>query len=146
MIQQPLRASVVMNATGGAEADFEPNHFADIEMAPADSILKLSVGYKADTNPKKVNLGIGAYRDENGKPYVFPVVQRAQEAVQKKIANRELDFEYSTITGDQTFNKGARGVLFGWDHPDVTSGRVCTSQTLSGTGALRVLAEFLAKF
>jgi aspartate/tyrosine/aromatic aminotransferase len=57
-----------------AEADFEPNYYADIKMAPADSILKLSVGYKSDTNPLKVNLGIGAYRDENGKPYVFPVV------------------------------------------------------------------------
>ena len=52
-------------------------------MAPADSILKLSVQYKEDTNPKKVNLGIGAYRDENGKPYVFPVVQKAQEIIQK---------------------------------------------------------------
>jgi aspartate aminotransferase, mitochondrial len=54
-------------------------------MAPADSILKLSVGYKADTNPKKVNLGIGAYRDENGAPYVFPVVQRAQKIIEEKI-------------------------------------------------------------
>jgi aspartate/tyrosine/aromatic aminotransferase len=57
-----------------------------------------------------------------------------------------LKKEYSTITGDQVFNKGARGVLFGWDHPDVDSGRVCSSQTLSGTGALRILGEFLAKF
>lgn len=111
----------------GAEADFETNYYENIEMAPADSILKLSVGYKADSNPKKVNLGIGAYRDENGSPYVFPVVQRAQKIIADKIEKRELDYEYSTITGSQEFNKGARGVLFGWDHPDVTSGRVCTS-------------------
>jgi aspartate/tyrosine/aromatic aminotransferase len=49
------------------------------------------------------------------------------------------------IDGDQEFNKGARGVLFGWDHKDVSSGRVATSQTLSGTGALRVIGEFLKK-
>ena len=128
-----------------AEAD-EPNYYADISMAPADAILKLSVGYKADSNPKKVNLGIGAYRDESGSPYVFPVVQRAQKIIEEKIQARELDFEYNTITGDQTFNKGARGVLLGWDHADVTSGRICSSQTLSGTGSLRILGDFLVKF
>ena len=132
-----------MDSNSPAEAE---NYYADLEMAPPDAILKLSVGYKADTNPQKVNLGIGAYRDENGKPYVFPVVQRAQKMVDDKIQKRELDFEYNTITGDQTFNKGARGVLLGWDHADVTSGRICTAQTLSGTGSLRVLSDFLAKF
>lgn len=143
---QAQRSLVTMMAKAeGAEAD-EANYYADLAMAPADAILKLSVGYKADTNPKRVNLGIGAYRDENGSPYVFPVVQRAQKIIEEKIQKRELDYEYSTITGDQTFTKGARGVLLGWDHPDVTSGRVCSSQTLSGTGALRVLGEFLAKF
>ena len=44
-----------------------------------------ALGYKADTNAKKVNLGIGAYRDENGAPYVFPVVQRAQKIIEGKI-------------------------------------------------------------
>jgi len=63
-----------------------------------------------------------------------------------KIANNHtLDKEYLPIDGDQTFNKGARGVLFGFDHPDVTSGRVTTCQTLSGTGALRIIGEFLVK-
>ena len=96
-------------------------------MAPPDAILKLSAGYNADTDPKKVNLGIGAYRDDNGKPYVFPVVKKAESILEKGTADGTLNKEYSTITGDQIFNKGARGVLFGWDHPDVTSGYVCTS-------------------
>lgn len=115
-------------------------------MAPPDAILKLSTGYQADTNPNKVNLGIGAYRDNDGLPYVFPVVQKAESILEQATASGELKKEYSTITGDQVFNKGARGVLFGWDHPDVDSGRVCSSQTLSGTGALRILGEFLAQF
>ena len=59
--------------------------------------------------------------------------------------NTALDQEYSPIDGNQDFNKGARGVLFGWNHPDVTSGRVMSCQTLSGTGALRVIADFLVK-
>jgi aspartate aminotransferase, cytoplasmic len=87
-------------------------------------------------------LGVGAYRTEEGKPLVFPVV-RAAEA--KIVADHSLDKEYLPIDGNQDFNKGARGVLFGWDHADVTSGRVATAQTLSGTGALRVIGEFLAK-
>lgn len=62
------------------------------------------------------------------------------------MSNLALDKEYSPIDGLADFNKGARGALFGWNHADVDSGRVVTAQTLSGTGALRVIAEFLKKF
>ena len=121
----------------------ETAELSHVQQAPADPILGLSLGFKNDKDPRKVNLGIGAYRSENGKPYVFPVVRKAEQ----RIANdHTLDKEYSPIDGDQAFNKGARGVLFGWNHPDVTSGRVCSSQTLSGTGALRVIADFLHQF
>jgi aspartate/tyrosine/aromatic aminotransferase len=118
------------------------DQFAHIPMAPADPILGLSQGYQKDKFEKKVNLGIGAYRDNDGKPYVFPVV-RAAEA--KIVANKALDKEYSPIDGLADFNKGSRGVLFGFDHADCAneSGRVASAQTLSGTGALRVLGEFL---
>ena len=54
--------------------------------------------------------------------------------------------EYTSIEGDVNFNKAVRGVLLGWNHPDVTSGRVASAQTLSGTGALRILSEFFFKF
>jgi len=119
------------------------DQFKHVPMAPADPILSLSTGYKADKFAKKVNLGIGAYRDNEGKPYVFPVVRAAEARI---IADPTMDKEYSPISGLEDFNLGARGVLFGFDHPDCTSGRVATAQTLSGTGALRVLGEFLAKF
>jgi len=55
---------------------------------------------------------------------VFPVV-RAAEA--KIVADHSLDKEYLPIDGNQDFNKGARGVLFGFDHADVSSGRVATA-------------------
>lgn len=114
--------------------------FHYIQQAPVDAILGLSIGYKADKNPNKVNLGIGAYRSSDGKPFVFPVIRAAEKRITE---DHSLDKEYLPIDGDQTFNKGARGVLFGFDHPDVTSGRVATCQTLSGTGALRVIGDFL---
>jgi len=87
-------------------------------------------------------LGIGAYRDDNGKPVVFKCVRDAEAKI---CANHSLDKEYSTIDGNQEFCKGARGVLFGFNHADVNSGRVASAQTLSGTGALRIIGDFLAK-
>ena len=117
--------------------------FSHVPMAPTDPILGLTQGFKADKNPKKVNLGVGAYRDNNGKPYVFPVVRRAEAAI---VADTTLDKEYLPIDGLAEFRKGAQGVLFGWDSPLVGASHVASVQTLSGTGALRVLGEFLAKF
>jgi len=119
------------------------NQFSHVTQAPADAILGLTTGFAADKNPKKCNLGVGAYRDNDGKPYVFPIVRKAEKII---CENHKLDKEYSPIDGLADFNKGARGSIFGWDHKDVDSGRVATLQTLSGTGALRVIAEFLAKF
>jgi aspartate/tyrosine/aromatic aminotransferase len=119
------------------------NQFAKVPVAAPDAILNLTVAFGADKNPSKCNLGVGAYRDDNGKPYVFPVVRKAEKMV---CDNHTLDKEYSPISGLEDFNLGARGAMFGWDHPDVKSGRVVTCQTLSGTGALRVVADFLKKF
>ena len=93
-------------------------------MAPADPILSLSESFKNDTCDKKVNLGVGAYRDEQGKPFVFPVVKKAQLAIAN---DPKLDLEYGSIDGNALFNKAARGVLFGWDHPDVNSRRVASA-------------------
>jgi aspartate/tyrosine/aromatic aminotransferase len=92
-------------------------------MAPPDAILGLTVGFANDKNPKKCNLGVGAYRDDDGKPYVFPVVRKAEAAI---VANLTLDKEYSPQDGLADFNKGARGVCFGFDHPLVNNGQVAT--------------------
>jgi aspartate aminotransferase len=60
-------------------------------MAPADPILSLSIDFRNDKNPKKVNLGVGAYRDNDGKPYVFPVVRKVEQAI---VNDLTLDKEY----------------------------------------------------
>ena len=80
------------------------SQFVHVPMAPTDPILGLTVGFKNDKNPKKVNLGVGAYRDNNGKPYVFPVVRKAE---QKIVADATLDKEYLPIDGLAEFRKGA---------------------------------------
>jgi aspartate/tyrosine/aromatic aminotransferase len=100
------------------------NQFAHVALAPPDAILNLTTGFNADKNPKKCNLGVGAYRDDEGKPYIFPVVRKAEALI---VADAKLDKEYAPIDGLADFNLGARGAIFGWDSPDVTSGRVVTA-------------------
>lgn len=119
------------------------NQFAHVPVAPPDAILNLTTGFNNDKNPNKCNLGVGAYRDDNGKPFVFPVIRKAEKMI---CDNHALDKEYSPIDGLADFNKGARGAIFGFDSPLVNDKRVVTLQTLSGTGALRVVADFLHKF
>lgn len=122
---------------------FGVNHFAHVQMAPADPILSLTTGFKNDKDAKKVNLGVGAYRDNNGKPFVFPIVKKVEKEI---VEDPTLDKEYAPIEGVADFIQGSKMVTFGWDHPDVNSGRVATCQALSGTGSLKILADFLAKF
>ena len=73
------------------------NEWGHVKQAPADPILGLSIGFKNDKDPNKVNLGIGAYRTDNGKPFVFPVIRQAEMAIAN---DHSLDKEYSPIDGD----------------------------------------------
>lgn len=52
--------------------------WSNVEMGPPDAILGITDAYKRDTNPDKINLGVGAYRDDNGKPYVLPSVLKVR--------------------------------------------------------------------
>lgn len=60
---------------------------ADLEMAPADPILGTKIAFQKDKDSNKMNLGVGAYRDENGKPYVFNVVQKIESDMHNKVIN-----------------------------------------------------------
>ncbi|XP_022729064.1 aspartate aminotransferase, cytoplasmic-like isoform X2 [Durio zibethinus] len=88
--------------------------FAAIAQAPEDPILGVTVAYNKDPSPIKLNLGVGAYRTEEGKPLVLNVVRKAEQFLVN-------------------------------DHAAIEENRVATAQCLSGTGSLRVGAEFLAK-
>eukprot|EP00960_Hanusia_phi_P069762 767160-Hanusia_phi.AAC.2 len=117
--------------------------WAKVEMAPPDPILGVAVEYNKDPSPKKVNLGIGAYRDDNGKPLVLKCVREAE----KKIANDEnMNKEYLPIQGLESFLSQTSKIIFGEESPVIKEQRVAVVQSLSGTGALRLAAEFIAMY
>ena len=63
--------------------------FGGVQMGPPDSILGVTEAFKRDTNPKKINLGVGAYRDDNNKPFVLPSVQLAEKWLLESAADHE---------------------------------------------------------
>lgn len=116
--------------------------WSGVEMGPPDAILGVTEAFKRDTNPKKMNLGVGAYRDDNGKPFVLPSVRKAEEL----IISQKLDKEYLPISGNAEFCKKSIGLALGDDHPALADGLNVTVQAISGTGALRIGSAFLSKF
>ena len=94
--------------------------FGHISMAPPDPILGITQAYNADKDSNKINLGVGAYRDNNGKPYVFNVVKKAEEMI---LSDKSLNKEYQGIDGNQNFIKATQSLVFG-KHPALSEGRV----------------------
>jgi len=111
-------------------------------MGPPDAILGVTEAFKRDTNPKKMNLGVGAYRDDAGKPYVLPSVRQAE----KIVAEKNLDKEYLGITGLPAFTQAAAELAFDAKNPMLAEGRNVTVQGVSGTGSLTIGGYFLGKF
>lgn len=115
--------------------------FSHVVQAPEDPILGVTVAYNKDPSPVKLNLGVGAYRTEEGNPLVLNVVRRAE---QQLVNDRSRVKEYLPIIGLADFNKLSAKLILGADSPAIRENRVTTVQCLSGTGSLRVGAEFLA--
>ena len=116
--------------------------WSQVPQGPPDAILGITEAFKKDSNDKKINLGVGAYRDDKGKPYVLPSVKTAEQ----KIVQQNLDKEYAGITGVPDFTKAAALLAYGPDSAPLTEGRIAITQTISGTGALRIGGEFLKRF
>ena len=111
-------------------------------LGPPDAIIGINDAFKRDQNPQKINLGPGAYRDSNGNPYVLKCVRKAEE----KLLQQNLDKEYTMISGNKTFTKNAAWLAFGEESEVLTGSLNATVQGISGTGTLRLGAEFLKKF
>jgi len=116
--------------------------WGNVEMGPPDAILGVTEAFKRDTNPIKMNLGVGAYRDDSGKPYVLPSVRKAEQIVMGK----SLDKEYLGITGLPAFTKAAAELAFDASNPLLSESRHVTVQGVSGTGSLTIGGYFLGKF
>jgi aromatic-amino-acid transaminase len=115
--------------------------FTAVEMAPRDPILGLNEQFAADTNPNKVNLGVGVYFDDNGKLPLLQCVQSAEKTMMEKPAARG----YLPIDGIAAYDAAVKGLVFGSDSEPVKSGRVATVQGIGGTGGLKIGADFLKR-
>ena len=115
--------------------------FTAVEMAPRDPILGLNEQFGADTNPAKVNLGVGVYYDDNGKLPLLECVQAAEKQMMESPKARG----YLPIDGIAAYDSAVKGLVFGADSEPVTSGRVATVQCIGGTGGLKVGADFLKR-
>ena len=115
--------------------------FTAVEMAPRDPILGLNEQYAADGNPKKVNLGVGVYYDDDGKLPLLACVRAVEEDMSKAPSARG----YLPIDGIAAYDAAVKGLVFGADSEPVKSGRVATVQAIGGTGGLKVGADFLKR-
>lgn len=117
--------------------------FESVDLAPPDLIFGLVGEFKADKDPNKISLLIGAYKTEEGKSYVLPVVR----SVEKAMANDEtLDHEYLPIEGMESLSSAASRLALGAESKALVENRVAYVQSLSGTGAVRLALQFLNKF
>jgi aromatic-amino-acid transaminase len=113
-----------------------------IELAPRDPILGVSEAFNADPNPRKVNLGVGVYTDDDGKVPLLECVRRAERA----IAEKGAPHPYLPIDGIAAYDRAVQKLVFGADSEIVRAGRAVTVQAIGGTGGLRVGADFLRRF
>jgi len=115
--------------------------FAAVEMAPRDPIPGLNESFNADTRSTKVNLGVGVYFDDNGKIPLLGAVKIAEDSRVKA----GLPRGYQPIEGAPAYNQAVQNLLFGSGSPLLANGQVITAQTLGGTGALKVGADYLKR-
>lgn len=114
--------------------------FTNVELGPPVVIFALNKACLDDKFPKKVNLTIGAYRTEEGKPWVLPVVRKVKKLISEDEA---LNHEYLPVLGLELCSSTATRMLLGNDSKAIHEERAFGIQSLSGTGALRIGAAFL---
>jgi aromatic-amino-acid transaminase len=129
----PIESNLIMTT---------PSVFSAIEMAPRDPILGITEAFNADTNPNKINLGVGVYYDDNGKVPLLACVQKAENILIEQPAPRT----YLPIEGLAQYDKAVQELVFGADSAVIQEKRAITVQALGGTGALKLGADFLKRF
>lgn len=113
--------------------------FTAVALAPADPILGLNEQFNADPRTDKVNLAVGVYYDANGKLPLLECVKAAEQQMMAPPTARG----YQPIDGIAAYNKAVQGLVFGETAEAVTGGRIATVQSIGGTGALKIGADFL---
>jgi len=116
--------------------------FEQIPETPEDPIFGVVEAFKKDPRQDKIFLGIGVYRNEQ----LEPVIMRAVKKAEQNLLQTEKDKEYLPIAGDWQFIEGVGKIAFGeqmWTH---AHNRIAGVQTVGGTGALRLAADFLMAY
>jgi len=113
-----------------------------VEAAPVDSIFGLTEAFRQESNPRKVNLGVGVYKDDQGQTPVLQCVKAAE----KLLLERQASKSYLPIGGDPLYAECVQKLIFGENSEAILSSRAVTVHAPGGTGALRVGAELLKKF
>lgn len=116
--------------------------FSAIAMAPRDPILGITEAFNADTNPGKINLGVGVYYDDNGKVPLLECVRKAEALIAEQLAPRT----YLPIDGLAAYDKAVQELVFGAGSAIIQEKRAVTVQAIGGTGALKIGADFLERF
>jgi aspartate/tyrosine/aromatic aminotransferase len=115
--------------------------FDSLPLAPPDAILGLTEAFKKDTNPNKINLSAGVYKDEQGNTPILACVKEAE----RRLLAGEKSKGYLSIEGHPEYASRVQELLFGAGGEVLASKRAFTVQTPGGTGSLRVAADFLKK-
>lgn len=115
--------------------------FEAIQNLPADPILGLMAAYRADNNPLKIDLGVGVYKDEQGRT---PVMRAVKTAEARLLKNQDTK-TYVAPAGQDSFNQHIASLIFGDNLVNSLGSRRVTFQTPGGCGGLRLGAEFLQK-
>ena len=118
--------------------------FSGVDLVPPDAIFNIVTMYKADPAELKLNLGVGAYRTDEGEPLVLNVVKKAEKAITEQLCEQNINLEYLPIDGLAAFREETVKLILGSESKAVAEDRVACCQSLSGTGALRMGAEFVA--
>src|SRR5436190_16772733 len=122
-------------------APHSPSLLSQVPLAPADPILGITEAFLADSNPRKVNLGVGVYTDDAGKVPLLESVRRAEAERLKAAPPRN----YLPIDGLAAYDRAVQELVFGKDSPAVKEKRVVTVQALGGTGGLKIGADLLKR-
>ena len=117
--------------------------FSEIPLSPPDAVFGVLDSYNQDPDPNKVNLTIGAYRTDEGDPWVLPIVKATELALAQDVLQ---DHEYLAISGLAAFLESSAKLTLGASSPIILENRYAAVQTIGGTGAVRIGMDFVKKF
>ena len=114
--------------------------------APPIEVFQLGREFQADPSPEKVSLGVGAYRTDEGKPWILPCVKKAETILAQQVQEEKINHEYLPVLGLDTFTKAATTMLLGEDSPALAENRAFGVQVRVSTTKVKGLVQYLALF